>query len=205
MVTAPDTSPPEEEFVTTSKAGQLLGVSKRTIHYWLERGVLTSWATAGGHRRIPMSAIQEILDKRQLELHPSDQKAITLLLVEDDTDQLILFRKVVTDWPFPVRLVTADNGFDGLIQAGLYKPKVIVADLMMPAMDGFQMIRRLREHPDLADSLILVTTALDDAQITSRGGVPGDVLVFHKPTPFAVIRGHVARIAGHGDEATATP
>ncbi len=187
-----------DSVVTTSKAARLLGVSQRTVHYWMDRGAIKFWKTAGGHFRIPMSSINQLLEKRQEELLECDQPAITVLLVEDDENLREIAKEVVANWGWPVRLVVAENGFDGLIQAGLHKPAVIVADLMMPAMDGFQMLKSLRETPDLNVPRIVVVTALSEQQIAANGGVLADVEVLHKPTPYdrlkeivrEVLRGH---------------
>ncbi|MBF0271955.1 MAG: response regulator [Magnetococcales bacterium] len=170
--------------VTTSKAAQMLGVSQRTIHYWMERGIIKSWKTAGGHCRIPMSSINQLLAKRREQLQDPDLLELTLLLVEDDENLREITKAVVANWGLPVRLVVAEDGYDGLIQAGLHKPEVIIADLMMPAMDGFQMIRALRESSELTRTRIIVVTAMDETQIAAKGGMPEDVEVFQKPTPY---------------------
>ncbi|MBF0213170.1 MAG: response regulator [Magnetococcales bacterium] len=177
----PETADP---VVTTSKAAQLLGVSQRTIHYWMERGIIKSWKTAGGHCRIPMSSINLLLAKRREQLQDPDLLELTVLLVEDDENLREITKAVVANWGLPVRLVVAEDGYDGLIQAGLHKPEVIIADLMMPAMDGFQMIRALRESSELNRTRIIVVTAMDEIQIADKGGVPEDVEVFQKPTPY---------------------
>ncbi|NGZ06308.1 MAG: response regulator [Magnetococcales bacterium] len=177
-------TPEADPVVTTSKAAQLLGVSQRTIHYWMERGIIKSWKTAGGHCRIPMSSINQLLAKRREQLQDPDLLELTVLLVEDDENLREITKAVVANWGLPVRLVVAEDGYDGLIQAGLHKPEVIIADLMMPAMDGFQMIRALREAPDLARTRIVVVTAMDEVQLNAKGGVPDDVEVFQKPTPY---------------------
>ncbi|MBF0610362.1 MAG: helix-turn-helix domain-containing protein [Magnetococcales bacterium] len=178
----------QESFITTSEAAQRLGISQRTVHYWIQKGVLKSWKTEGGHRRIPVSSIQTLLQRRRSDLEQDDGAVATLLLVEDDEELVDIYQEMVSSWTFPVRLVVAENGFDGLIQVGLCKPDMIISDLIMPAMDGIQMIRTLRETPDLKSSVVVVVTALSDEQIRDRGGLPADVTVFHKPTPFKKIR-----------------
>jgi excisionase family DNA binding protein len=187
-----------EPVVTTSKAALLLGVSQRTIHYWMERGAIKFWKTAGGHFRIPMSSINQMLARRQEELLESDQPAITLLLVEDDLDLQEIAKAVVANWEWPVRLVVASNGFEGLIHAGMHKPSMIITDLMMPAMDGFQMLKSIRDVPDLNAPRIVVVTGMSDAQIAASGGVPDDVEVLHKPTPYERLK-EIVREVLRGD------
>ncbi|MEO5355649.1 MAG: helix-turn-helix domain-containing protein, partial [Magnetococcus sp. XQGC-1] len=67
-----------ETFVTSSQAARLLNVSQRTINCWVDEGVIKAWKTAGGHSRIPMSAIEQILEKRQEELLEFDQPLVTI-------------------------------------------------------------------------------------------------------------------------------
>ncbi|MEO5349868.1 MAG: response regulator [Magnetococcus sp. YQC-3] len=189
----------QEPVVTTSKAARLLGVSQRTIHYWMERGAIKFWKTAGGHFRIPMSSINQMLEKRQEELLESDQPAITLLLVEDDLDLQEIAKAVVANWEWPVRLVVAGNGFEGLIHAGMHKPAIIITDLMMPAMDGFQMLKSIRDVPDLNAPRIVVVTGMSDEQIAASGGVPIDVEVLHKPTPYERLK-EIVREVLRGDK-----
>ncbi len=173
-----------EVYITTSKAARLLGVSQRTVHYWMDRGAIKYWKTAGGHFRIPMSSIRQLLEKRQVELLESDQPVLTVLLVEDDADLREVASAVVANWNWPIRLVTAENGFEGLIQAGVHKPSVIITDLLMPSMDGFQMLKSLQGTPDLNMPRIVVVTGMDAEQIAANGGVPSDVEVLHKPIPY---------------------
>ncbi|MBF0180005.1 MAG: response regulator [Magnetococcales bacterium] len=176
------------DFVTTSRAAKLLGVSQRTIHYWLESGVINAWKTAGGHCRIPMSTINQVLNKRQEELMAIDGPVLTLLLVEDEAELREVTGAVIQHWQLPIRLLLAENGYEGLILAGLHKPDIILTDLMMPTMDGFQMIRALRNASDLNAPRIVVMTALEPARVAALGGVPDDVRVLYKPVPFDALQ-----------------
>lgn len=69
-------------------------------------------------------------------------------------------------------------------------PDILIADLMMPGMDGFEMIKRLRAMPDLSPMDIIVVSAIDGAEVRQRG-IPADVTVFGKPIPFHEIKGFV--------------
>jgi len=71
-----------------------------------------------------------------------------------------------------------------LIQIGRYLPDVVITDLMMPGMDGFQMLRTLDKTPELKKSLILVVSGLTDDQIRAQGDLLEGLSLFHKPVPF---------------------
>jgi CheY-like chemotaxis protein len=153
--------------------------------------VLPAWRTAGGHRRIARSAVDKLMAERQNDLvplgtrTPPAQPAIKLLLVEDDPLLLRLFSGVVASWNFPVELFTATNGFEGLVRIGEMRPDIVVSDLVMPGMDGFEMLRALKKPGSGFGNLkLLVISALSIEDIEARGGLPEGVTCFHKPVNY---------------------
>ena len=191
----------ESDLCTTREAAIRLGVSLRTVQLLVESGVLRAWKTAGGHRRIQVASVDEILRQRRAALAGAEVPAakapvFTLVVVEDDPDLLKLYRLQVAAWKLPLRLVTAINGFEGLVRIGEARPQMLIADLNMPGMDGFRMIRSLRASADYKDMEIVVVTALGKAEIADRGGLPEDVKVMTKPVPFSELERLVrARLA----------
>lgn len=191
----------ESDLCTTREAAQRLGVSLRTVQLWVESGVLRAWKTAGGHRRILVTSVDEILEQRRTALGDAEAPTavaspFTLVVVEDEPDLLKLYRLQVASWKLPLRLVTATNGFEGLVRIGEAQPQMLIADLNMPGMDGFRMIRSLRASADYKDMEIVVVTALGKAEIADRGGLPEDVKVMTKPVPFSELERLVrARLA----------
>ena len=185
-------TPANDDLMTTREAGEVLGVAVRTVQLWVESGVLPAWRTAGGHRRIARSAVDKLIAERALVIAQSglskegqENKSLKLLVVEDDPDLLRLFSMVVEAWDFPVQLITAANGFEGLVKIGQVHPDMVVTDLNMPGMDGFQMARSLKKpESGFEDLALVVVTALSKGDVNDRGGLPEGVPVFQKPVPF---------------------
>lgn len=67
------------------------------------------------------------------------------------------------------QLVTAENGPEALRLASQIRPDVILLDVMMPAMDGFEVCRHIRATPELAEVPIVLLTALDDHASLLKG------------------------------------
>lgn len=181
-----------DDVMTTREVGERLGVAVRTVQLWVEAGVLPAWRTAGGHRRISRVAVEQLLAQRQQGLLQTETtgtpgpRPLKVLLVEDDQSLIDMFINVVRDWPFPVQLTTANNGFEGLIRIGETNPDVVVSDLMMPGMDGFQMLRNLcKPGSPFAKTKVLVTSGLTTEEIEARGGLPEGVTFFQKPVRYA--------------------
>src|ERR1700756_1950681 len=57
------------------------------------------------------------------------------------------------------RTVEAIDGSDGLAAARRERPDLVISDILMPTMDGYEFIRRLREEPDLAETAVIFYTA----------------------------------------------
>ena len=180
-----------QNVMTTREVGETLGVAVRTVQLWVEAGILPAWRTAGGHRRIARSAVERLLADRHQDLAPvSSEQSFTksptkLLLIEDDPLVSRLFCSIVDSWGFPVEVTTAGNGFEGLMRIGEIRPDIVVTDLMQRGMDGFEMIRSLkRSNAGLGNCKLLVVSALSSEEIAERGGLPEDVVCFHKPVNF---------------------
>lgn len=182
----------DSEYLSTRQAAIRLGVSLGTVQNMVESGALEAWKTAGGHRRIPVASVETLLARRR-SLTPSAQEygsQIDILVAEDDLTLQMLYQMTFDSWNLPVKLRIVANGFDGLLQVGQRVPDILIADLMMPGMDGFEMIRRLRANTDLARMDIIVVSAIDRDEILARG-LPSDITLFGKPIPFHEIKGFI--------------
>jgi excisionase family DNA binding protein len=180
------------DFLSTRKAAVILGVALSTIQLWVETGVLPAWKTVGGHRRIPRAAVEEMANKQKLiSAVPLSAKQVNIakiLVVEDDAVQLEVYRHHFAEWDLPFELLTASDGFDGLMAIGRESPDLIITDLRMPGMDGFRMIRHLRGKIFVNDSDIIVVTALEASEMeAARALLPG-IPIFSKPVPFIALR-----------------
>ena len=100
----------------------------------------------------------------------SDLKTI-ILIVEDEAAIRMGLSAAMTRQGY--RVVTAENGNDAIQKAGEYHPDLIISDVLMPVLDGFEMKKQLSTDPDLASiPLIYLTarTAVEDRVTGIRGG-----------------------------------
>lgn len=176
------------DFVSTSEAANLLGVSLRTVQKWVENGSLVAWKTNGGHRRIVRASVARLVAQQQHAVtEGSAQGRFQLLVVEDDPRQRRLHELSADQWGLPLDLHLACDGFEGLLKAGNLKPDMIVVDLQMPGMNGFRMIEAIRRDPAIMAEIIVVT-GLSAAEIEQHGGVAAGIRVFQKPVSMNHIR-----------------
>jgi excisionase family DNA binding protein len=185
-------TPIEKSFCTTREAATLLGVSVGTVQLWVESGLLQAWKTAGGHRRVIRESVNQLLHKKpapapgQMPPAPaaSDSHRLRVLVVEDDANLLRLYQVHLARWPMAPEVTLTDNAVTALLLMGRKCPDLLVTDLCMAGMDGFNMLRVLRETPEIAHTTIVVVSGLDSDDIRQRGGIPGGIEVLPKPIPF---------------------
>lgn len=194
----------KRDFCTTREAAEMLGVSLRTAQLWVDSGILKAWRTEGGHRRIDLSSVESLMRDDNPRKAGNSQPAmpvtlgqLKILVVEDDNILLRLYRLQIASWNLPVELTTAANGYDALVLIGREQPDLMIADLNMPGMDGFQMIRSISNSSFREGLEIVVVTGMDDTMIANHGGLPPGVRLMRKPIPFAelkaLVEGMIAR------------
>lgn len=181
----------EKTFCTTREAAALLGVSIGTVQLWVESDLLQAWKTAGGHRRVLRESVDRLLHKtvqlpkQQTRSSTADkERRLSVLVVEDDPSLLRLYQARLSHWPIKLDLATADNAVAALLAIGRGGPDLLIMDLNMPFINGFEMLRVLSKTPEAASTTIVVVSGLDTAEIARRGPVPPGVEVLHKPVPF---------------------
>lgn len=188
----------QEDVLSTRQAAKMLDVSLRTVQLWVESGVLKAWKTPGGHRKVALSSVEQLLENRKsaISSDSKDQKRnsqdFSILVVEDDEALRNLFYYYFSNWKIKVNLIFAKNGFEGLTSLGKEPPNLVITDLLMPGMDGFEMIRHLKQSPEYKNLEIIVITGLTGDDIAKQGGLPENVKLFHKPLSFEVIESAIA-------------
>jgi excisionase family DNA binding protein len=178
-------------YVSTSQAAKLLGISLGTAQHMVEDGTLEAWKTSGGHRRILRSSLEAYLSQRPGSARQDSKDGrVSVLITEDEPIQRKLYEHTLSSWGLPLNLTLVSDGIEGLMAVARLQPDVLIADLMLPGVDGFQMIRTLRADPALAGMDIIVVSGLSAEVIAQKGGLPADITVYAKPIPFLELRGY---------------
>jgi twitching motility two-component system response regulator PilH len=82
-----------------------------------------------------------------------------VLVVEDDPDQRRLLERLLASGGW--RVTTAPDGEAGLAAAAIQRPDVVVLDVMMPRLNGYQTCRRLKADPGTASIPVIICTTKD--------------------------------------------
>jgi len=193
-----------KNFCTTREAAARLGISLRTAQLWVESGLLTAWKTSGGHRRITIESVEKLLvnpAKAQPDRITNNDNRPKVLVVEDDRLMRELYRSALTRWAATPIVNVAENGFEGLIRIGQQRPDVLISDLNMPGMDGFEMLRTLASLPDFSSIVPVVITGMSLKEIGEHGSLPTGMPILHKPVSFQELEKLVMQLLYKRDRA----
>ena len=90
-----------------------------------------------------------------------------VLIIDDNAEARAALEALLLSESYDLSFAT--NGMDGIAMAVSLRPDVILLDVMMPKMDGFEVSRRIRAIPDIAEIPIILVTALDDQESRITG------------------------------------
>lgn len=106
-----------------------------------------------------------------------------ILIVEDDPLMARMYKKIFTFENYEVEI--AVDGEEGLLKVRSFKPTLILLDIMMPRMNGFQMLERLKADPDTKKIPIIILTNLagqrDAERALEMGAIKYIVKSEHEP------------------------
>lgn len=124
----------------------------------------------------------------------NDNKGIngTILAVDDITENLDLLAKILTDGGYAARTTT--SGVFALQAARSAPPDLILLDIKMPGMDGFEVCRQLKEDPNLSGIPVIFISALSEIQDKIKAFEAGGVDYLTKPFQQAEV---LARVRTH--------
>ena len=99
-----------------------------------------------------------------MEINPSEYK---ILIVDDVMSNVLLLKVLLTNEKFAI--ATANNGQQALEQVEKEHPDLVLLDVMMPDLSGFEVAQRLKSNPDTADIPIIFLTALNSTTDIVKG------------------------------------
>jgi CheY-like chemotaxis protein len=88
-----------------------------------------------------------------------DDEPIKILVVDDDEDNLFLMHYQLQQL-FPCAIISAADGQTALTLAATMQPEIILLDIMLPELDGFEVARRLKQNPQTQLIPIIAVTAM---------------------------------------------
>jgi len=115
-------------------------------------------------------------------MNRSSEDKTLILAVDDENDVLLIIKTALQSEGYKV--LTAPNGFDGLAIAEDQQPSLILLDLMMPEMDGMEVLRKLKESRRTDKIPVIILTGLSDRNKVRQALDQGTSFYIVKPFDY---------------------
>ena len=180
--------------LSTIQVARMLGVAVSSVAKWIDSGKLVAGRTPGGHRRIEKDNLVRFLRQQKLRIPDELDHARPKVLVVDDD-------KAVANWladevreRFPdCEVLLAFDGYRAGEMIGLSKPEVIILDLHIPGLDGFEICRSVKSNPVLKSARVIAVTG-DASEATSRRVLKlGADACLEKPINLDLLSGELSK------------
>lgn len=185
-------------YFTTFQVAKILGVSPPAVVNWVKSGLLHAHRTPGGHRRITRSDLVAFAKAREYPLPPEfgqepESVRKKALVVDDEATFSEMVREYL-DVKGDFDVEVADSGFAAGLTVARFRPDVILMDIMMPGMDGFEVLHMLRSDADMGGVPVVACTAYKDPQVEARIAQEGFDAFVQKPVKLDELVALLTRI-----------
>ena len=184
-------SEPQQKFLTTRQAATRLGVTINAIKAWIREDQLPALRTPGGHHRIAESDLVTFQERMAESSRMRAAGRPRVLIADDDTYLLSALRETIEQLIPDAVVGTASDGYEALVQVGSFRPDVLVLDIRMPRLDGFEVCRRLKARKETSGIRILAVTAYPEGQVRQRIVECGADDLLEKPFAIEKFRSRV--------------
>ena len=177
----------------TSKAAELLQLSVGTVQSLADKKILHAWITQGGHRRISLESIQnyQLQQQKLPALQRLMSERLKVMVVDDDAITRYLLQDTCLSAHPHVDCCAMSSAIEALLHLPVFKPHIMLIDLLMPKVDGWELIKRLQQNEDFSKLQIITLSALSLTELKDRGGPPAGSRFITKPVDLGWLRGYL--------------
>ncbi len=189
-------------FLTSIEVASACGVSTRTVSTWIRDGAIPAHRTVGGHGRVAADDLARFLSDRGMPLPPdlrrpgAEAQAVPpaptpaprrrrILVIDDDETLLTVVCEFLGSSGYEVE--TARHGFLAGYLAGHHRPDVILLDIMMPGLDGYEVLSLMRRRPEARGIPVVACTSLKGPEAEARIRAAGFDGYVKKPIDFKAL------------------
>ncbi|UCE18380.1 MAG: response regulator [Gemmatimonadota bacterium] len=184
--------------LTTGEIARYCHVTHAGVIKWIKDGKLNAYATPGGHNRIPQKEFKNFLRRYNMpidELFFSDpQKKI--LVVDDEPEIVDIITKTLKEDNKNYDFASAGDGYEAGRQVAMFKPDLIILDIKMPKMNGFEVCRQIKSNPDTATIKILGVTGFIEKGYMKKMLDSGADQCLSKPIRLEELKFQVKKLLG---------
>ncbi|MGE0858207.1 MAG: response regulator [Gammaproteobacteria bacterium] len=178
---------PDKPYLTPHEVAQLFMVSPITVRQWAQKGLLAAEVTVGGHRRFLRAEVERFARDHGMAGARTAGGGTRLLVVDDDRQLVGYICELLSEVP-DLRIETAFDGFDAGTKMQVFRPHIVLLDLMMPGLNGFEVCQRIKSDELTRDTRVITMTGFASSENTGRSVGAGAERCLAKPLDAEVLQ-----------------
>lgn len=177
----------EKPILTPYEVAALLNVAPVTVRSWAKKGLLSACTTPGGHRRFLREEVERFARVNGLWFPLKESPELRVLIVDDDRQVAGYLIEFLQGLEHPVAAHAVHDGFAAGYGMHVFKPDVVLLDLMMPGMEGFEVCRRIKQEPSTSEVRVIAMTGFSTPEHRRRILDAGAECCLAKPLDEAML------------------
>ena len=167
---------------STFAIAKMLHVDPGSVANWIDQNLLKAHRTPGGHRRVEFDDLMQFLRLHKMPI-PADLKVQPKrILVVDDNPAITQLIANALQSEFPdYEIVRANDGFRAGTVIATLRPDVVILDIRMPGMDGYEVCKLIKSQPETKHAEVLAVTAYASDDIVAKIMACGARVCLKKP------------------------
>ena len=154
----------KKKALTTYDIAKYCDIAPRTAIQWINEGKIKAYRTLGNHSRVKIQDFLKFLKEnnipipKELESIDAKDEKKKILIVDDDKNMALTIERTLK-LKGKYKLELAFNGFDAGRKVIDLKPDLVILDIRMPGMDGYEVTKRIKDLPELFHTKIIAISA----------------------------------------------
>ncbi len=170
-----------QKYLTPREVASLLRVSPITVRSWANKGLLHAEITPGGHRRFAYAEVERLAGEYGITLKSRPATWQRVLIVDDDRQFSGYLVELLSGLPSPPAVEVAHDGFEAGRKLMRFAPDIVLLDLMMPGMDGFETCQRIKQDPAIRHVRVIAISGYPTPENVQRIRACGAETCLGKP------------------------
>ena len=185
-----------DDILTVFKASKYCNVSPKSIINWIESGHINAYKTVGGHRRIKKVDLEAFMKNQGIPIPEEErgEERKRILVVDDDPIIVETIVQALEEDEHDYEVISASDGFEAGLQVNHFRPHLLILDIMMPDIKGYEVCKRIKGDDETKDTKIIVLSAYLDEEKFRKMKEYGADVCFSKPLPLPQLKEEVARL-----------
>jgi len=147
-----------KKIFTTQEVAQLLSCDLTTVIKWVNAGKLNAYKTPGGHRRIEKHDLVKFISQYDMPM-PEKLREVNRVLIVDDDPLFVEMAAAILGKVENISIDSAKEGFEAGEKVISFRPHVVILDMKLPGIDGFEVCRRIKDREETAGVKVIAVTA----------------------------------------------